>query len=341
MNTKCIKSVFVISLLLAFACDEPETTVTNIIYPDGSITRRIEMKNKKNNFKVSAVQVPFDSTWITSDSIAIGEKKDTTWFKTAEKKFKSIDEINRDYLADKGCNRKAHREAAFSKKFKWFNTIFRFSEKYDKILLYGYPAEKFLTKEEIGFSLLPESVKSEKLNGADSTKFKLLQEGIDKKGEKWIVSSLASEWIEEFLIRMKGKDEKGLSREILTGKIDMVTSKDLYTNDSAAFIALVGEDNFKKYKTEIDTAEAILNRRFDLSFREYSEKVLMPGKVIGTNGFLDTKGTLLWPVKDDFFFTSPYEMWAESKVTNIWAWVVSGLFLLFVIAGLIFRLKKR
>jgi hypothetical protein len=50
---------------------------------------------------------------------------------------------------------------------------------------------------------------------------------------------------------------------------------------------------------------------------------------------------LLWPVKSDFFMTEPYEMWAESKTPNTWAWIVSGIFLVFVLTGVIVRIIKK
>jgi hypothetical protein len=34
-------------------------------------------------------------------------------------------------------------------------------------------------------------------------------------------------------------------------------------------------------------------------------------------------------------------MWAESKEPNKWAWIVSGIFLLFVLAGIIFKSIKK
>ena len=67
----------------------------------------------------------------------------------------------------------------------------------------------------------------------------------------------------------------------------------------------------------------------------------MPGKLTGTNGFIDSTRNLLWPVKSDFFLTEQYEMWAESKTTNVWAWIVSGLFLVFVFTGIIIKRKSR
>ncbi len=35
-----------------------------------------------------------------------------------------------------------------------------------------------------------------------------------------------------------------------------------------------------------------------------------------------------------------YEMWAESQVNNYWAWIISALFILFVITGFVIRSKK-
>jgi hypothetical protein len=77
------------------------------------------------------------------------------------------------------------------------------------------------------------------------------------------------------------------------------------------------------------------------NFKDYSLRIVMPGKLIGTNGFIDSSNTLLWPVKSDYFLNEPYEMWAESKTTNSWAWVVSGLFLAFVLTGVIVRIIKK
>jgi hypothetical protein len=39
--------------------------------------------------------------------------------------------------------------------------------------------------------------------------------------------------------------------------------------------------------------------------------------------------------------TEPYEMWAESKTPNTWAWIVSGFFLAFVLTGVIVRIIKK
>jgi hypothetical protein len=78
-----------------------------------------------------------------------------------------------------------------------------------------------------------------------------------------------------------------------------------------------------------------------IDFSNYIQRIEMPGKLIGTNGNTDSAMVLLWPVQTEFFLTQPYEMWAVSKEPNKWAWIISGLFVLFVVTGIIFRAIKK
>jgi hypothetical protein len=351
MKTRVLKSVLLLVLLIVFSCDEPETIVTNIVHPDGSVTRRIEMRNKKNNFKPTDLQVPFDSTWIVKDTIVIGEKKDTTWIKTAEKLFKNVEDIDKSYLADKGANKDISRKANFHKKFKWFNTEYRFSELIDRKMSDGYPIKDFLNQEELTYFYSPESIVHEKQNGPDSLKFRAFEDTIRLKSDRWFLKNLASKWIVEFSRLTEGKAGNDISKESLKAHEDAYVKIIEATNEKFDSLwakgtilkEMIGEKNAITFRTEADTAMAIATRILFVNFKNYSVRIVMPGKVIGTNGFIDKTEVLLWPVKSDYFMTEPYEMWAESKVINTWAWVVTGAFILFVITGLFIRLfgKKK
>ena len=67
MKRKPINLIVAFILTLVVSCNEPETVVTNYVHPDGSVTRKIEMKSIegdiKKRFNISDIQVPFDSTW--------------------------------------------------------------------------------------------------------------------------------------------------------------------------------------------------------------------------------------------------------------------------------------
>jgi hypothetical protein len=345
MEHKPIKTIFLMLLIFAAACDEPETVVTNIIHTDGSVTRKIEMRNTKNKFDKSVVQVPIDSTWSVKDSISIGVKNDTTWFKTAEKSFKNVEEINGEYLNENGANRKIPRSASFTRKFRWFNTVYTFSEKLDKSLLSGYPLEKFMTKDELDFFYLPESIITEKLSGADSTKYKEMNNSIKTKTDRCFWSSAVSEWIEEFSKLTAGRGDEKFTKE----KLKLLESKIVDTiivfepkGDSVIY-AILGTRGYKNFKAEADSAEAIVDKRLEpnISFAGYTVIFVMPGRVTASNGFIMRNGEIMWPVKSEFFMSQTYEMHAESKMPNVWAWVVSGLFLLFVLTGTLWKINKK
>jgi len=345
MKIMNLKKVFVLLLLAVSSCNDPETVVTNIIHPDGSVTRKIEVRNKENNFKVKDLQVPYDDTWTVKDSMEISAKGDTTWIRRAEKLFLSADYINLTYKNDSSHNKAAVRHAEFRKRFRWFNTDYYYSEGIGSILRFGYPLSDYLNKEQLAYFYLPSKVANNLRNGADSLKYKILDDSIKAGTDLWTIRSLVSEWIGEFDLQAKGRPERELSLEVLRSRENdfMKTLEKYQKNFDSLWTAgvvpkdLFGEQIAKKYKPQLDSAIAVVTRKSLIPFKDYTIRVIMPGKLTGTNGFPDSSRVLVWPVKSDFFFTEPYLMWAESKTTNVWAWIVSGAFLVFVVTGLIIR----
>jgi hypothetical protein len=353
MKRKSIKLTVSLILILVTSCNDPDTVVTNYVHPDGSVTRKIVMRSHEGDvnkrFKVSVIQVPFDGSWIVSDSCELDEKSDTTWVRRAEKHFKNVDEINLTYKSDSGADRTASRHAGFEKRFKWFNTEYRFSEKIEKKLSFGYPVGDFLNTEELLYFYSPESLKNSEENGTDSIKFKALSDLVKHKTDIWTSRNIVSGWIKEFSDLTAGKGDNEISVKSLKSKeveFSKLIEKDDKKLDSlwksgVILREYIGEANALKYRTEADSALDKVIKDVLADFSDYSVRIVMPGKLIGTNGFIDSSRMLLWPVKSDYFLTEPYEMWAESRIPNIWAWIVSGLFLAFVVTGVILRIIKK
>jgi hypothetical protein len=354
MKKRLFKLIVTLFILLVVSCNEPETVVTNYVHPNGSVLRTIVMRsgNEKaeERFVVKDLQIPFDSTWTVKDSVELSSKKeDSIWVRRAEKLFKNVDELNLSYKNDSGPNRIFSRETGFKKCFKWFNTEYRFSERIDKELSFGYPVSKFLNSEELLYFYSPESLKSVKENGSDSLKYKALSDSVKHKTDYWTSKNMVSEWIGEFSKLTKGTTDEDMSFQSLKAREDefaTIVEKDDNQLDSLwkngiLLREFVGEENALKYKSEADSALTLATNKLLAEFREYSVRIVMPGKLIGTNGFIDSSQILMWPVKADYFMTEPYEMWAESKVPNMWAWIVSGLFLIFVMTGVIVRIIKK
>jgi hypothetical protein len=349
MNSKPLKVAVIMILALITSCDEPETVVTDIVHSDGSVTRRIEMKNTENKFDIHKIQVPFDSTWIVKDSLEFNEKGDTTWVKRAEKNFSSINEINLAYRSDSGCNKDVSRRSEFRKRFRWFNTEYKFAEIIEKELSHGYPVGDYLNKEELTYFYSPDDVINKLERGPDSLKYKALKDTVSTKTDKWTIKSAMAEWIGDFsgLAGDKATGDmtfnalKAREDELVKISMDSINHFDSLWKNGFLLKKFIGESNALKYKTEADSAINLVAIKLFVTFHGYSLRIIMPGKLIGTNGLIDSTNMLLWPVKSDYFLTQPYEMWAESKEPNRWAWIVTGIFLLFVLAGIVFKTIKR
>jgi hypothetical protein len=353
MNKKPVKLIVLFILLFVVSCNDPETIVTNYVHPDGSVTRKIEMRSleqdKQKRFKISDIQVPVDGSWNFRDSCEVDKKGDTTFVRRGEKIFKNINEINAAYASDSGCNRIFSRKASFKKSFKWFNTEYRFSEGFEKILLSGYPVKDFLNNDELNYYYSPEVLQNNNLESPDSLKYKSLRDSVKVKTDKWITKNMVSEWISEFSNLASGKPGFDMNMKSLKSREDEFAalllkadkSLDSLWKNGILLSEFIGSANALKYKTEADSAFSIVTTRMFPDFRNYSIGIVMPGKLISANGFIDSTKKMTWPVISDYFMTEPYVMWAESKVPNTWAWIVSGVFLLFVLSGVVIRLIKK
>jgi len=349
MRKKILRLILTSVIMMVVSCDEPETVVTNYVHPDGSVTRKIEMRNIDIKKKISGIQVPFDSTWTVKDSCEISSKGDTVWIRRAVKLFKNVDEINSAYKTDSGANRDFSRQAGFNKSFKWFNTEFRFSERIDRKLSFGYPIQDFLNEEELVYFYSPDDMRYKKEHSSDSLKFKALKDSVDKKIEIWTSKNLVSGWISEFSKQVKNlPGEQSVVETLKSHEDDLIKlinindkKLDSLWSNGIILKKFLSEAEYITFKAEADSAIEMVAEHFFVDFKDYMVRIVMPGKLIGTNGFIDSSQVLLWPVKSEYFLTQQYEMWAESKIPNRWAWVVSGLFVVFVITGVIVRVIKK
>ena len=329
------------STMLAFnSCNEPETLVTNIIHPDGSVTRIIEIKSKGSNTDFSKAQVPYDSTWKITDTLEIKESGDTVKIRRAEKLFRNKDEINRYYSTDSTINHDALRRVEFSRKFEWFSTRYRFAEIVEKSMPAGYPLSSYLNEEELKWFYLPGKVQSDLINGPDSLKYKTVADSVESKTQLWLNRSIISQWISYF---STFAGSSSLKEEYLREKED--TLLEIFSENISNFDSLwaegvilkkmIGEQKALQYMSEADSALKLIQDILFQNFSNYSVRITMPGSLSGTNGFTDSNSVPLWEVKREYFLTEPYVMWAESTTANSWAWIATAAILLLILARVV------
>jgi hypothetical protein len=67
----------------------------------------------------------------------------------------------------------------------------------------------------------------------------------------------------------------------------------------------------------------------------------MPGLITGTNSSVLSGNRVSWDVFPMAFLLEDYTMVAESRVINVWAFIVSGMVLLGLISLLVVKSRKR
>ncbi len=358
MKRKLRISLMVTTMIILFSCDYRETHVINTVHANGSVTRKVTVKtNTRNYLEPKTFDVPINNTWQIETSMEVHEENDTIWYLTAEKHFNSVDEINEEYRKDLGSNRGLQRRADFSKSFKWFTTVYRYSETIESSMTIDCPISDFLSDEALEFFYLPAKVQNDLRNGPDSLKFKELDNIFDVEGMRWFFTSEIRQWTEIFYDLFEDDPELEMNREEMRSMESKFVEHlmadesdreiDEYISDSL-FISVLGEGFFTAFESEIDYAIALLHEmdKICLSAHDYDMEIRMPGRIIASNGYAQTepdsenRGGILWTVDPAYILTQTYEMWAESKVNNYIVWIISALFVLFVITGFVTRLRK-
>lgn len=341
--------------MLMFSCDKYETKVKNVVHKDGSVTRTVEMKKtSKEDFNPEEYLVPVDSTWKIEYSLEIGEAADTTWILSAEKEFESVDQINAEYKADSGDNKSLKRHAEFHKKYRWFYTEYRYEEIVESIMDLDLEPDSFMSPEEIKCFYLPQSIAKNIKSGSDSLKYKELDELIEKNMEAWFWSALVKQWVLNLHSLASENSNYSLSLPELQSNeeqflfyLEKYADQDDYLPDSVVKFVM-GQDFIDDFDVEIDSAFMMLESSFEtyMDANHYELEVCMPGKLTESNGYIITNEeltenrNLLWSVSADYYFTQDYIMWAESRINNIYAWIISAVFVFFTALGLLRRKRK-
>jgi len=321
----------ILFMIFLFSCDWPETVVTTFVHPDGSVTRRVVMKNNKEVIDPSTYRVPVDSTWKFSRTTEMKDK-DTILILTAEKDFRSVEEINRDYENDQGVNRMLRRQAFFSRKFRWFNTYHHYSEKVGQILNVSVKAGEVMSNSILNMFYMPDPLVDSLVKSPDSLYYKKQKEKTDSLAEKYVFVAVVEEWMMNYLqlvpdtSLVRAKKEELLELSLKEAKEDSL------------FIAVFGEIYYNKNKTAIDSAMNKVDTVFSkaLSSKFYTMEASMPGELVSSNGFIKSGNLISWPVDSKYFLSQDYSMNAVSKTVNLWAWIVTSAVVVLLLTGFIY-----
>jgi hypothetical protein len=342
MKTQHIFLAVSIFLLLCFgACRE--VTVTTKVNADGTFTRIITVTGDSADVFAADLPFPVDETWAR---ISSKDTSDSTKFmQTYTKTYTNSDKLNADISNDTGSYSKLDRNISITKKFRFFFSYLTFKEVYKSANAFTFlDYHEFLTEEDLQwFSMLKLPV-----TPADS----LHKKESEDKVFAFLVASAAAE--AESIIR---DGIKRLNNPLLNPVDISLFHDSLYTkinawddkselniiedcrrwsgNDAFSLLNDLKPPLFEGFTKKL----AGLNTVFDLE--GYTEEVDMPGLITGTNSPMLNGNQVRWDFQPINVIVRDFEMYAESRVINYWAFILAGLVLLsFIILIIIKAFRK-
>ncbi len=368
--------ISLVAFVLLFSCNDKNYNMSTEILRDGSCIRKFTATTDSafmvgdtnynpfpvkidRNWKISYVHPDSSGkvstvwpvkSWISNKS----NGKDTSLRTRAlremkisiTRKYSNVKAMQDSFLFSKDWEN-VHPKISLVKKFKWFYTTYSFREIYPKYnTLKHVPIEKYLTGDDIKWYFSENPKFPAYLTGKE---IKDTLDRIDNQVNAWLGKNIFEESFIQLINGIKRFEPNNpyLKRIILSKD----TLFELYKSDKP----LEG-DLGKAIQKHLKIKKIFLNAKTEQALDDYSKKfddtlfatigkksdyeLVMPGKIIETNSNLLYGDKLNWTIDGYRFFFLDYEIYAKSRVANVWAFVISGFFVLAVALSFFIRRKK-
>lgn len=317
---------FVLSIILNFSgCREYKTTTK--INSDGSCERTIIVKDKTVEPDSIVFPIPTDNSWKIERA---KDKDDTTQtVYTATKYFDNVNEINNEYKNKE----KIGIHVNLNKRFRWFYTYYDYEEIYHSYFPFrNIPLKNFLTPHEYELYLKNDTTKAFK-----------------KRLEKYAEENYFEYFFDEFIKLLVRNKIEDLTPELVTSKKSIIKKHiDEYGDKTEELMKYMGKvlgtKSVWKLRNGIDDiVKSILEKmdHFSTANGSFKNEVVIPGIILNTNAKTVEGNKVIWEFDEDRFCYEDFTMTVQSRVVNVWAFVVSGIVVLVVIVLLILPKLRR
>lgn len=371
MKLKVLIPLFTISIL-TFSCTNNKEMLT-VVNADGTCYREFT-HNADSVFmsgdtaKNNPFPIDLDSGWKVSWTYLSPEThtnwpvKNWRWNRgdttkklivTARHDYANAEEMGNNFRfksSDEWHNLKV--TCSLEKKFRWFYTYYNYKEVYPKIKTFdNVPFSKYMTDDEASFWF---SGKPDLLKGMNGIEIREYIGDLENKYNSWFGQNLWNVEYKTLLANYNLLDPKPVSKNRLEQARDSIFSKNMTFNKNGemdlemdrcldnyfkttAFSTLWNrkESPMKKFEDGLDSLEFI---QYFTKNVEY--KLLLPGRIIEPNNAIIHGDTLIWKLTAYRMVYSDYEITAQSRKANKWAFIVSGLIVIAAIGSQFLKLRK-
>lgn len=344
MKTKHIIYVILLLTFTLSGCREIE--IKTIINQDGSFTRMITVNADSSKIDKLDLPYPVDSSW--SREIMRDTADSARLISIYRKNYTNDEDLQAEIDMDDSWWKHIDRKVEITKSFRFFYSFVRYREIYkaaNPCAILDY--KDYLSKQDMRWIAgeIP-------LTETDS----IAADKVEKKVEKYLEDALVEELFLSFENGIRSLDESLLQSIDLRSHGDSVRKHFLEWLESnneqfqlMTSIDMIADWTGKDEILQLHDADPSIFEDFNSKFiildnligmEEYDIVVEMPGLITETNSYHLMSNQLKWKIKDYTIFFEDFEMYAESRVVNYWAFVLSGIVGLLLLIALIVKILK-
>ena len=376
MKTNSRLFVALMLALLAASCKNKDDRMLTVINEDGTCSREYTFKTTQQWLAASPeedydsiVDKSWERTWSIqgADSVRypvplteaqldsmqaldLNRPLGNMLLVHAKKTYQSVEEMSAEiFRSDRYHLKKAEGIKASStleKRFKWFYTDYTFSETftYDGEPIFPIPLSDFLSADTASFWFTGQPDLTHNLCGYEQ---KELLDKIEKKIDQWSNANSFYEGCNIIISNYDSIQNPPVSKERFISLRDSLVKQPCVLNGNE------GEGLTKGITTQIETLfHTDAYTKFFQSYKggpvQYEQllsfgspyDLVMPGTVTDAGtGEYDGK-VIHYQLGGERMIPGAYTISATSRVTNLWAFIVTGLVVLFAIGSFFYRRKQ-
>ena len=331
----------------------PRDLIDSDIYPDNGKEAKMEDWEQTWSLMGEDTRYPMPMTQEQYDSIQRnyhGEYVPEMVLKHYKRVFPSVEDMSNNLPIN---NSMLKVEGSLKKHFKWFYTDIEFNETYayntnDSTFYFPIPLDRFISADSASYWFTGQPDLSQKRSGAE---LKELLDEIEGKVSKWINANLFAEMYDYVYIENYDKIKNSpVSKERFIALRDTLAMSPAILNqqpyNNGKTIMKVINDYFK---SDAITSAICLYDSIDTHYTKHGQimelfldyDLVMPGKVRDAGMGLYDGEVIHYKLTGDRLIPGSYTISATSRVTNVWAFVVTFFVIAIAVSSFFYRKKNK
>ena len=379
MKTNRILTIVAATVLLMTSCSNDDERMLTIINEDGTCSREMTFHPDQEtvmaplNEPIQSNGLHFGTDWertwsVKGDSVRhacpmtqqqwdslmnVWSKQDKpqTGLMHVKRQYQNVSEMS-DSLTQ-AVRHLFKATASLDKHFKWFYTDYTYKETLaitDIEYIFSIPLDRFVSADTASYWFTGQPNLAAGLTGAEQ---KQLLDGIEPKISQWFNACTMSFVYAQASLRYDEVKNPPVSKEqYLALKDSIVMSTAVRNMDLFGDISQVSKIIKDFYHSDAYTPlfsdSTKWERLLETKYKSYENLVtmkptldyVMPGKVIDAGDGVVDGNMVHYKFSGERLIPHPYDVTITSRVTNVWAFVVTILIVLLAIGSFMYKRKK-